>query len=235
MKSLHEILPASCDISQERNRNCSDKLVQMRFLLSVDFFGRGDFSSSEINSCPSPHSVTKLAKCSWPFADNSGCEIQQDLQLWQEIYFFRPARNGPNMSGKYRSILCCEPRGLLQESSGSLGPEVSQDCPRDCPPKTGVSEGASHEASPVERNSNTIGRFCQRVVLANVPSFRFLGSVVPFFVPSFRFSGSVVPFFIPSFRFFVVLGHSFGHRHFRGTLSGTLPGHFGPEGHERLL
>ena len=40
----------------------------------------------------------------------------------------------------------------------------------------------------------TKGWFCRRAVLANVPSFRFFGTVVPFFVPLFWF-------LVPSFRF----------------------------------
>ena len=40
----------------------------------------------------------------------------------------------------------------------------------------------------------TKGRFCKRVVLANVPSFRFL-------VPSFLFLYPLFQFLVPSFRF----------------------------------
>ena len=43
----------------------------------------------------------------------------------------------------------------------------------------------------------TQGRFCKMVVLANVPSLRFFGSIVPFLV----LLGSVVLVFVPSFRF----------------------------------
>ena len=48
----------------------------------------------------------------------------------------------------------------------------------------------------------------KRVVLANVPSFRFLGSVVLLFVPSFQFWGSVVLFFVLSFQYMGVQGTS---------------------------
>ena len=40
-----------------------------------------------------------------------------------------------------------------------------------------------------ERKQLTKGRFGTRVVLVNVPSFRFLGPVLSFFVPSFWFWG----------------------------------------------
>ena len=48
----------------------------------------------------------------------------------------------------------------------------------------------------------TSRRFCKGVVLAFfVPSFRLLGTVVPFLVASFRFLVPSFRFFVPSFRF----------------------------------
>ena len=48
----------------------------------------------------------------------------------------------------------------------------------------------------------TKGRFCKRVLLANVPSFRFLEPSLRFLYPRSGFGGSVVPVFVPSFRVF---------------------------------
>ena len=42
----------------------------------------------------------------------------------------------------------CDPPGLLQESLGPFGPEVSQECPRECAWKRGVSGGVSDGVSP---------------------------------------------------------------------------------------
>ena len=57
-------------------------------------------------------------------------------------------------------------------------------------------------AAPDPIREETKGRFGKTAALANVPSFRLFGTVVPFFVPSFRFfGGASFRFFVPSFRF----------------------------------
>ena len=61
----------------------------------------------------------------------------------------------------------------------------------------------------------------QKVVLANVPSFRCFGTIVPFLNPRSGL-GTVVPFFVPSFRFWGLREHSpnqtFGNHPFAGRV-----------------
>ena len=115
-----------------------------------------------------------------------------------------------------------------QESLGPFRPEVSLECPRECPRKGGASEGEcptgclQGPSGPGLRGVQKVFRECPRSFLTlqghSRDTFRTLRSPEP----------EVGPHRHP-------VGHSLGHPPFSGTLLGTLRGHFGPEGPKRLL
>ena len=107
----------------------------------------------------------------------------------------------------------CEPPGMLQESFGPFGPEVSPECPR----KRGVSEGVSDGVSKKRPES---------VPGVSETLFWHSGDTLGTLFGHSGARGPKGPVRHP-------VGHSLGHPPFSGTqLSGTLRGHFGPE---RLL
>ena len=59
-------------------------------------------------------------------------------------------------------------------------------------------DGPAERCKVCQSREETNGRFWKRVVLANVPSFLFFGTVGPFFVPLFRF-------LVPSFLFYTLV------------------------------
>ena len=73
---------------------------------------------------------------------------------------------------------------------------LSTDLAQEPQPEGNLHEGATHP----RKSRETKGRFCKRVVLANVSSLLFLyqRSVLYTLVP---FLGAILPFIVPSFRF----------------------------------
>ena len=108
--------------------------------------------------------------------------------------------------------------GLLQESLGPFGPEVSQECP--CPRKRGCPRGCLRRTQKCPKSVPRVFSEYQKDV-RTLRGHSWLDTPEPGGDP------------VEGLRRHPV-GHSFEHC-FRGTRSGTLSGHFGPEGPKRLL
>ena len=110
----------------------------------------------------------------------------------------------------------CNPAGLLQESLGPFGPEMSPECPRvsECPRKWGVSEGVSDGVSPGPfgpRSVQKVSRECPRSVKKVSRTHRGHSGDT---LKNFGHSGARGPKGPGGHP----VGHSLGHPPFSGTL-----------------
>ena len=147
----------------------------------------------------------------WPWAQSlAGLAPTHEVTWWQTLENHAPSLSTVKPSQAMTTHFSAWRRKAQPEHYGRPSNHCSFGEQTEIPPRKEGPFAQSFEFFKKRKNrEETEGRFCERVVLArvvlaNVPSFRFLGSVVPFFVPSFQFLVSVVPFFVPSFQFWGV-------------------------------